>query len=444
MKRLLKTLKRTIVVESVYLGKPKLAILRELEKAYLEMVKEAVNYAVDNNVKSLAKLHKALYRRFREKYPEMPTRLVKGAIADAARRAKSFLKLKKQGKAYTDKPEVKKVTITYPDAQDWALQGDTILLKTHRGWLEVPLRIHKHYLRYCHGGWRLGGELRFKIAGRKLVFYLAFEREFEVEYEPDNVVAVDINENNVTVAVYKSAKLTHLERIETGLGRIVIAYAEKRRRIMRGRHWSDRVVRKRLKRLSKRERNRKLDILRKTAKRIVELAQEYKAVVVVGDVAKHKQEVVERQKWSKLRHRLHQWSSATLVKLLQDSPVHVELVDERSTSTIDPFSGRRIRWWLPSVTRVAARGGHRYIRVKVFKLWLRYGLANGYMVERDFIGAINIGAKWSRLNGLHPDVWGVAFPANGAHEAPVTLVSGGRGTNPALKAPVIIKSHSKL
>ncbi len=236
MRKLSKTLKRTVVVESAYLCRPKLAVLRELEAAYREMVREAVDYAARNNVKSLAKLHRALYMGFRDKHPEMPTRLVKGAIADATRRAKSFLKLKKHGKAYTDEPEVRKVTVTYPDAQDWKLRGDVILLRTHRGWLEVPLRIHKHYIRYRYGGWRLGRELRFKIIGRKLVFYLTFEKEFEVEYEPTNVMAVDINETNVTIAVYKSAKLVYLERIETGLSSIVIAYAEKRRRIMRSRH----------------------------------------------------------------------------------------------------------------------------------------------------------------------------------------------------------------
>ena len=103
------------------LGKPKLAIVRELEKACMEMVKEAVNYAVENNVKSLTKLHRVFYRRFREKYPKKPTRLVKGAIADAARRAKSFLRLKRQGQAYTDKLEVRRITITHPDNQDWRL-----------------------------------------------------------------------------------------------------------------------------------------------------------------------------------------------------------------------------------------------------------------------------------------------------------------------------------
>jgi putative transposase len=441
LRKLSKTLKRTVVVESIYLGKPKIAVLRELEIAYRDMVEEAVEYAVENNIKSLAKLHKALYRRFRGKYPEMPTRLAKGAIADAARRAKSFLKLRKQGRAYTDKPEVRKVTITYPDDQDWELQGDTILLKTHRGWLEIPLRIHKHYIRYRYGGWWLGRELRFKLARRKIVFYLTFERDFTIAYDQSNIVAVDVNENNVTVAVYVNAKLTHIERIETGLGRIVVVYAEKRRKIMKEHHWSDRIVRKRLKRLARRERDRKMDIARKVAKRIVELAWKYNSVVVVGDVYRHKRKMVERTRWSALRHRLHQWSVATLTKLLQDSPVYVELVDERGTSSIDPFTGRRIRRWLSSVTRAVARGGHRHVKVRVYKVRLRLGLVDSYLVERDFIGAINIGAKLLRVNGFYSDVRGMAFPANGTHEAPVTRVSGGRGANPALKAPVVIKTH---
>jgi IS605 OrfB family transposase len=222
-----------------------------------------------------------------------------------------------------------------------------------------------------------------------------------------------------------------MERLETGLSRITIAYAEKRRRVMKGNHWSDRAVRKRLKRLARRERCRKLDAVRKTARRIVELAQRHNAVVVVGDVSRHKREIVERQKWNALRHRLHQWSAATLVKLLQDSPIHVELVDERGTSSIDPFSGERIKRWLSSMTRIAARGGHRHVKVKVYKLRLRLALVNGYLVERDFIGAVNIGVRWLKTRGSHPDVRGVAFPANGAHEAPATRVSGGRGANPA-------------
>jgi len=54
--------------------------------------------------------------------------------------------------------------------------------------------------------------------------YLAFERTAEVGYDPNNIVAVDINEGNVTVAVFVGGVLGGFVRIETGLGRIAIAY----------------------------------------------------------------------------------------------------------------------------------------------------------------------------------------------------------------------------
>ena len=72
------------------------------------------------------------------------------------------------------------------------------------------------------------------------------------------------------------------------------------------------------------------------------------------------------------------------------------------------------------------------MRVRVCKLRLRLGLVDGYVVERGFIGAISVGTKWLRKHGLHPDVRGVAFPANEAHEAPVTLVNGAKApTSPS-------------
>jgi len=43
------------------------------------------------------------------------TRVIKGAYRDVARRVKSFIKLKKKGKAYVGKPEVRRVTVTYSD-----------------------------------------------------------------------------------------------------------------------------------------------------------------------------------------------------------------------------------------------------------------------------------------------------------------------------------------
>jgi putative transposase len=77
--------------------------------------------------------------------------------------------------------------------------------------------------------------LRLKIAGGRILIYLTFTKEFEVSYDPDNSIAVDINENNVILAVFVDRRLHEIYRIETGIGRIVIAYSERRRRITEGR-----------------------------------------------------------------------------------------------------------------------------------------------------------------------------------------------------------------
>ena len=316
MEKLSKTLTRTVVLEC-YANRYARKALREIESAYREMLVEMIDYAVEYKA-SQETLHRVFYDKFRERYPWLPTRVIKGAYRDAARRAKSFRERVKKGKAYKDKPEVRRVAITYSDSQDWRLEGGVIELKTHMGWIGLHYRNHRQLHRYLYGGWRLASELRFKILGRKIVVYLSFTREFEVSYNPKNVVAVDVNENNVTVAVFKSNSLTDVYRVETSLGRIVIAYSERRKRITQGKSTKTREVKKKLKKL--RERERKQDVLRKTAKLIGSLAIENRAVVVVGNINEKAKERMEEDASNKLRHRIHQWSVKKLIELLDEKP----------------------------------------------------------------------------------------------------------------------------
>ncbi|MDT7889374.1 MAG: hypothetical protein RQ885_10435, partial [Desulfurococcales archaeon] len=74
------------------------------------------------------------YKRYRDQYPWMPTRVIKGSYRDAARRAKSFRELLKKGRAYIGKPEVRRVKIVYSDDQDWGSRMSimSIMLRTHR------------------------------------------------------------------------------------------------------------------------------------------------------------------------------------------------------------------------------------------------------------------------------------------------------------------------
>jgi putative transposase len=242
-----------------------------------------------------------------------------------------------------------------------------------------------------------------------------------------NVIAVDVNENNITIAIFKNGVLVEVIRIETGLGRIVIAYAVRRKRISKGKSTKTRLVKKKLKML--REGDRKKDILYKVVRFIEELARENNAVVVIGDISGDDRERMEKNKGRKLRHRIHQWSIATLIKLLEDRLIHVVRISERGSSSVDPLTRKRIDGYSPLVIRTAVRGANG--RFKVVKVVLRVAYVDGRIVERDVVGAINIGLKYLSSDGSP-----MALGSTGAHEVWVKLVIPHRGPTPLTEIQV--------
>ncbi|WP_051400990.1 IS200/IS605 family accessory protein TnpB-related protein [Desulfurococcus amylolyticus] len=240
-------------------------------------------------------------------------------------------------------------------------------------------------------------------------------------YNPNNIIAVDVNENNVTLAVFKNRALYEVYRVETSLGKMVIAYSERRRRIAEGRSTKDRGVRRALRRL--RERKRKTDIIYKVARFIEELAYINSAVVVVGNVRKGKRRLAGKAGSGSLRHRIHQWSVSKLVEVLDNKPIYVVEVSEAYSSSRDPFSGGPIENYTPSVIRVVVRGARR---VKVAKITLRLArLSNGLTLDRDVVGTVNIGLKHLSTDGSP-----VALGSTGSHEVRVKLVNPHRGPTP--------------
>ncbi len=426
MKKQSKTLKRTVVLVA-WINRYGRQALREIIEAYKSMLQEMVNYALEHRASQFT-LHKVFYHKFREEYSWLPTRVIKGCYRDAVRRAKSFREMKKKGVAKTNKPVLRKVTVTYSDSQDWRLSGGAIELRTHRGWIKIHYRNHKQLHRYLYNGWKLSSELRLKLNGKKVIIYLTFTKNFEVVYNPSNVVAIDINENNVTLAVFRDKKLCEVYRIETGLGRLVISYAVRRKRITRGKSTKTRSVKKALRKL--REKERKQDIIYKTARIIEEIAIKNNATVVVGDVRRGKRKLVEKTKKSTLRHRIHQWCVSSLVEILNNKPLHVIEVSEAYTSSIDPFTSRRVHRFTPSVTRIAVRGGKR---VRVIRVQLRLAkLDNGLVLDRDVIGAINIGLKY-----LFSDGSPMALGSTEPHEVRAKLMNPHQGLTPLTELKIM-------
>jgi IS605 OrfB family transposase len=254
--------------------------------------------------------------------------------------------------------------------------------------------------------------------GKHWVAYLTFKSDFDASPDPRNVVAVDVNEDNVTAAVFVGGGLKEVWRLETGLGRMVIAYAGRRKKIAEGHHPSDREVKSKLKKL--REKRRKLYVVRKVAKFIERLAEEHNAVVVVGRITQRAKEKMEENKDRKLRHRIHQWSVRTLAKLLEEKPIQVVEMSEAETSSRTPL-GVPITF-SPLVIRTAVRGASG--RVRPMKIRLRVGRAGDEAWERDVLGAVNIGLSYLQMGGF------VASAPTGAHAAQATLMNPRLGPTP--------------
>jgi putative transposase len=421
-----KVLRRTVVLEC-YANRVAREALRDIVEPLKTMIGEMVEYALEHSA-SQKTLHRVFYERYRRQYPWIPTRVIKGAYRDAVRRAKSFRERLKKGKAYTRKPRVRRVTIVYSDNQDWKIENGGLKIRTRRGWVELKYGNNKQLHRYMYGGWIPASELKLKTGGgRRVLAYITFVKVYTVFYDKRNVIAVDGNENNITIAIFKNGVLVEVIRIETGLGRIVIAYAVRRKRISKGKSTKTREVKKKLRKL--REGDRKKDILFKIVNFIEELARENNAVVVIGDIDGDDKERMSENKGRKLRHRIHQWSIATLIKLLEDRPVHVVRISERGSSSIDPFTKKRINGYSPLVIRTAVRGAKGMF--KVVKVVLRVAYVDGRVVERDVVGAINIGLKYLSSDGSP-----MALGSTGAHEVWVKLVNPHRGPTPLTEIQV--------
>ena len=78
--KLLKTLKRTVILEG-WTNSIGRQALREIEDAYREMLGEMLCYALEYRA-SQPTLHRIFYNRFREEYPWLPTRIIKGCYRE--------------------------------------------------------------------------------------------------------------------------------------------------------------------------------------------------------------------------------------------------------------------------------------------------------------------------------------------------------------------------
>lgn len=347
--------------------------LNELFKIYHEIVNYLITYAFENNVTSFYRLKKETYKNLRKEYPSLPSHYLYTACQMATSIYKSYRKRKRKGKA-KGKPVFKKEVIMLDDHLfKLVLKAGILKLSTPTGRLTLGFYPAKYHEKF--EGWKVGQA--WLVRTPKGVFVnVVFSKEVEIR-EPKAFVGVDLNENNVTLALPDSGFvqiITHERKIRT-------AYYVKRRKIQKKLRAGKRR-KKLLKKYGERERNRLNDLYHKLANRIVELAEKYGGIAL-EDLT----EIRDSIRYSaEMNGRLHRWSFRKLQSMIEYKAklkgLRVVFVDPAYTSTLCPVCGEKL---IPN--------GHRVLKCPNCSLEF----------DRDAVGSWNISLRASKM-------WGASVP----------------------------------
>ena len=243
---------------------------------------------------------------------------------------------------------------------DWIVS-----IATPNGRVKVKLLHGEYHERFKD--WKVGQAWLIK---KNSGFFLnvVFSKDVEIG-KPIDVVGVDVNENNVTIA-----KPNGFERRVTGEKNIRVAYFLKRRKIQ-SKIKAGKKRRKLLFKYGGRETKRVLDVYHKVANFVVEEALKTSSAIALENLKNIRRKI----KYSKrMNGRLHRWGFHKLQSIIEYKAklhgIKVIYVNARGTSSICPICGVKL-----------SLNGRRMLKCK----------GCGLIADRDVIGAWNI-----RLRGL--------------------------------------------
>ena len=107
-------LTRTVVLESYPLTKKKFKAVKEVYSDYSKLLTILTEYAFENGIRNPVKLRNSIPPEVKVKY-ELPSHYYYTACQDAVARVKGFLEKKRKGKARTEKPVVRRVSVWLDD-----------------------------------------------------------------------------------------------------------------------------------------------------------------------------------------------------------------------------------------------------------------------------------------------------------------------------------------
>jgi len=396
---------RSVAVE-LEVAKELNKLLYSVESAYLNIVREVVEYAVTNNVTSATELQGIFYRRYRLEYQGLHSHLVIQAIKQASEIAKSFIARRRKSLVNKPYPEVKTVSIRF-DETTWnyeqfvkSIAPVRLSLSLLGGRREVWIKPHKRFWQYW---WRLlTGEAELAstlIIKRRLnkwyaifIFKLKPRKE-----EPRSIVAFDINENTVAVSRVdlpstvdkvtdwnRQYMIPELYAIKTDFGKLARRYERIRNTIIEklkpefalpnGKYvnvTSTREFRKQVRKL--RERDRKVGRVRHVANELAKTP----AIIITEELGERPQdEMISDLESGGLRHRIKQIPFKALERVVEDKAL------ERGSKLFRVSSYRNSR-----VCPI------HFVRLKSTDEWHTLQCPLGHYVDRDYASVMNMNWK---------------------------------------------------
>jgi IS605 OrfB family transposase len=424
-------------------------LLHSVETAYLNIVREVVEYAVKHNVTNATQLHGLFYSKYRLEYPSLNSQLIIQAIRQAAQIAKSFMERRRKGLVSKPYPEVRSVSIRFTE-KAWSYEEFVKSIAPVRLGLSLPggrrevwLRLHKRFWQYW---WRvLSGEAELAstllIKRRTNKWYAIFVFELKPrEEEPKSIIAFDINENTVAVGKIdlpstvgkvvdwnRQYMVPELYAIRTDFGRLARRYERVRNTIIEklkphfalpnGNYvniTNTREFRKRVKHL--RERGRKLGRVRQVASELTKTP----AIIITEDLGENPQEsMISDVGKDELRHRIKQ----TPFKKLESAVGDKALESGSKLFHVSSYRNSRI---CPI----------HFVRLEMTDDWHTLKCPLGHYVDRDYASVMNMAWK------LTPESWTKAFWWNLRREMDWGEYEG--KSNPIIPYPIVQYLHAIL
>jgi len=334
-----------------------------LFSTFMGMVNELLEFAHKNHITSFKRLKTSKYYEFRRKFPDLPSHYIYTACQMACSVYKAFRKCKRRGCIKVDKPRFRRKTIMLDD--------HLFTLDLKRWEVSIATPNGRVKFRVLHGTYhekfrdmRLGQAWLVRRNG-ELWLKAVFRRRVKLKEPNGRALAIDVNENNITIASPNSFK-----QIITRERPIRTAYFLKRRRIQTAIKYG-KCKQKLLAKYRSREKRRVEDIYHKVANQIIEQALNEGVSTIILEKLTHIRCKIHYTR--SMNGRLHRWSFRKLQTVIEYKAklvgINVVYEDAYKTSSLCPICGEEL-----------SPNGYRE---------LKCGKC-GLVADRDVIGAWNL------------------------------------------------------